>query len=87
MPLTSPAYPIGPYRFFNREFPIITYRTEHRLQDIELKVAWSGPAELTLFFHALAPLAELPVLENVSGTHIIADLTLDLGEVVHDYLA
>jgi acetoacetate decarboxylase len=40
-----------------------------------------------LFSHALAPLAELPVLEIVSGTHIIADLTLDLGKVVHDYLA
>ena len=24
--------------------------------------------------------------EVVSGTHIIADLTLDLGKVVHDYL-
>jgi hypothetical protein len=38
-----------------------------------------------LFSHALAPLAELPVLEVVSGTHIIADLTLGLGKVVHDY--
>ena len=28
MPLTSPAYPIGPYRFFNREYLIITYRTD-----------------------------------------------------------
>ena len=27
MPLTSPAYPRGPYRFINREFFIITYRT------------------------------------------------------------
>jgi len=27
------------------------------------------------------------VLEIVSGTHIIADLTLGLGKVVHDYLA
>jgi acetoacetate decarboxylase len=35
----------------------------------------------------LAPLAELPVLEVLAGTHIIADLTLDLGKVVHDYLA
>ena len=25
MPLTSPAYPIGPYRFRNREYLIITY--------------------------------------------------------------
>ena len=28
MPLTSPAYPVGPYRFVNREFLIITYRTD-----------------------------------------------------------
>jgi len=37
--------------------------------------------------HALAPVAELPVLEVVSAQHILADLTLDLGKVVHDYLA
>ena len=37
--------------------------------------------------HALAPLTELPVLEVVSATHIVADLTLGLGKVVHDYLA
>jgi acetoacetate decarboxylase len=30
--------------------------------------------------------ADLPVLEVVSATHIIADLTLGLGRVVHDYL-
>jgi len=28
MPLTSPAFPHGPYRFKNREFLIITYRTD-----------------------------------------------------------
>ena len=28
MPLTNPAYPPGPYRFVNREYMIITYRTE-----------------------------------------------------------
>src|ERR1700674_4311994 len=28
MPLTSPAYPPGPYRFRNREYMIITYRTD-----------------------------------------------------------
>jgi acetoacetate decarboxylase len=55
--------------------------------NIDLKGAWTGPAELTLFSHALAPLPELPVLEIVSGTHIIADLTLDLGKIVRDYLA
>ena len=28
MPLTSPAYPPGPYRFVNREYLIVTYRTD-----------------------------------------------------------
>jgi acetoacetate decarboxylase len=60
---------------------------EYHLEDIDLKGAWTGPAQLTLFSHSLAPLAELPVLEIVSGVHIIADLTLPLGKVVHDYLA
>jgi acetoacetate decarboxylase len=29
---------------------------------------------------------DLPVLEVVSAVHILADLTLGLGKVVHDYL-
>ena len=28
MPFTSPAFPPGPYRFINREYLIITYRTD-----------------------------------------------------------
>jgi hypothetical protein len=28
MPLTNPAYPRGPYRFYDREFSVITYRTD-----------------------------------------------------------
>ncbi|MET0639675.1 MAG: acetoacetate decarboxylase family protein, partial [Hyphomicrobium sp.] len=28
MPLTSPAFPPGPYRFVNREYLIIAYRTD-----------------------------------------------------------
>ncbi|GAB7549640.1 MULTISPECIES: acetoacetate decarboxylase [unclassified Cupriavidus] len=31
MPLTSPAYPMGPYRFIHREFFIISYRTDPEL--------------------------------------------------------
>ena len=46
-----------------------------------------GPASLNLWSHALAPVAELPVLEVVSAMHLVADLTLALGKVVHDYLA
>lgn len=32
------------------------------------------------------PLTELPVLEVIAAVHILADLTLGLGQVVHDYL-
>ena len=28
MPLNDPAYPPGPYKFYNREFVVITYRTD-----------------------------------------------------------
>jgi acetoacetate decarboxylase len=28
MPLTNPSFPRGPYRFFDREYLIITYRTD-----------------------------------------------------------
>jgi acetoacetate decarboxylase len=41
---------------------------------------------LSLSPHALAPAAELPVLEVVSALHILTDFTLGLGNVVHDYL-
>jgi acetoacetate decarboxylase len=67
--------------------PRICEIVEYGLSDIALKGAWTGPAQLQLFSHALAPLADLPVLEVLSAVHIKADLTLDLGKVVHDYLA
>lgn len=28
MPLTAPAYPRGPYRFVDREYFVVTYRTD-----------------------------------------------------------
>jgi acetoacetate decarboxylase len=67
--------------------PRICELVEYHLEDIEVKGAWTGPAALSLTPHALAPVAELPVLEVVSALHIISDLTLGLGKVVHDYLA
>src|SRR5262249_35827876 len=59
---------------------------EHFLEDLNIKGAWTGPAALELHAHALAPVAELPVLEVMGGLHIQSDLTLGLGKVVHDYL-
>jgi acetoacetate decarboxylase len=67
--------------------PRICEIVEYYLEDIDLKGAWTGPVALSLAPHALAPVAELPVLEVVSGMHIIADITLGLGKVAHDYLA
>jgi acetoacetate decarboxylase len=67
--------------------PRICEIVEYRLEQIDLKGAWTGPAALSLVSHALAPLAELPVREVLSATHLVADLTLGLGTVVHDYLA
>jgi acetoacetate decarboxylase len=148
MPLTSPVFPPGPYRFVDREYLIVTYKTDraaleavvpepltgpvriatgtmgfkhraidraevqralekpnyllkipdvdglpricelvdYRLEDIAMKGAWTGPASLDLSPHALAPVAELPVREVISATHIIADLTLGLGKVIYNYL-
>jgi acetoacetate decarboxylase len=57
------------------------------LEDVQVQGAWSGPAALELAQHALAPVARLPVLEILSGVHIVADMTLGMGSVVHDYLA
>jgi len=66
--------------------PRICELVEYYLEDIKIKGAWAGPAALSLHAHALAPVAELPVLEVMSAVHILADLTLGLGKVVHDYL-
>lgn len=55
--------------------------------DVVVKEAYTGPGSLELFRHGLAPLAELPVREIISVTHTISDVTLQAGEVVHDYLS
>jgi acetoacetate decarboxylase len=60
---------------------------QYCLEDVTVKGAWSGPAALELARHALAPVARLPVLEVISGTHIQTDMTLVMGRVIHDDLA
>ena len=67
--------------------PRICELVTYSLEDVTVKGAWEAPAALELFEHALAPVARLPVREVVSGVQIVADLTLGLGKVVHDYLA
>ncbi len=66
--------------------PRICELVRYYLKDITVKGAWSGPAGLELHAHAMAAVSDLPVLEVVSAVHILSDLTLGLGEVVHDYL-
>ena len=56
-------------------------------EDVTLKGAWTGPAALQLFEHAMCDVARLPVREVLSATHYVTDLTLGLGVVVFDYLA
>jgi acetoacetate decarboxylase len=55
--------------------------------DITVKGAWTAPASLELHPHCFAQVAKLPVLEIVSALHILADLSIAGGEVVHDYLS
>ncbi len=59
----------------------------YQVSDLVVKGAWSGEASLELHPHCLAPVARLPVLEILSAVHVLTDLTLGDGEVVHDYLA
>jgi acetoacetate decarboxylase len=67
--------------------PRILELVQYFLEDVTVKGAWTGPAALELAHHALAPVARLPVLEVISGTHIQTDMTLGMGHVVHEYLA
>ncbi len=67
--------------------PRICELVRHTKQDLVVKGAWTGPVSLHLHPHALAPLAALPVLDVLGGVHLIADYTLPLGTVAHDYLA
>ncbi len=60
---------------------------EYYLADLTVKGAWTGEGALHLVPHAMAPVAALPVRKIISATHILTDLTLPYGKVVHNYLA
>ena len=53
---------------------------------VTLHGAWTGPGSLELHPHSLAPVFDLPVRKILSALHFVADLTLEAGHVVHDYL-
>ena len=67
--------------------PRILELARSQITDITIRGAWTGPARLQLFEHVSAPLADLPVREIVSASHILTDLTLGRAELVFDYLA
>lgn len=66
--------------------PRICELVRYHLTDITVKQAWTAPADLQLYRHVIADVARLPVLDVVQALHFTADLTLDMGEVVYDYL-
>jgi acetoacetate decarboxylase len=84
---TTPNYLLKIIPHVNGKDKSVCQLVKYFLKDMNVKGAWTGPAELQLFAHALAPVAELPVRKVISGTHLIVDLTLGFGEVVYDYLA
>lgn len=67
--------------------PEISQLVGYHLEDIEVIGAWSGPARLYLNSCVNAPTNELPVRRIIGGKHVLANLTLPYGEVLHDYIA
>jgi acetoacetate decarboxylase len=56
------------------------------IYDVRLKGAWGGPAELFMVPHVGCPVASLPLVRVLEGRQHLWDMTLNDGEVVHDYL-
>jgi len=80
-----PTYALKMLPGYDRR-PRILELVRSQITDMSIKGAWSGPARLQLFEHALAPLADLPVREVLSASHILVDLTLGRAGCVFDYL-
>jgi len=66
--------------------PAIAQLVAYNITEITVKGCWTGPARLHLIPHVNAPVADFPIKRIMSGTHIIADLTLPYGRVLLDYL-
>lgn len=66
--------------------PAIAQLVAVNFQDVVIKGAWSGRARLELVPAVNCPVADLPVREVVGGLHIVTDMTLPYGRVLHDYL-
>lgn len=66
--------------------PAIAQLVATKFTDLNLKGAWSGSARLELIPAVNCPLADLPIREVTAGLHMVTDMTLPYGRVVHDYL-
>lgn len=66
--------------------PQVAQLVAYNMTEITVKGCWSGPARIHLVPHVNAPVADLSVKRVVSGTHMIGDMTLPYGRVLHDYL-
>ncbi|MSO93504.1 MAG: acetoacetate decarboxylase [Rhodospirillales bacterium] len=66
--------------------PAIAQLVATKFTDVTLKGAWSGSARLELIPAVNCPLADLPVRQVTQGLHMVTDMTLPYGRVVHDYL-
>src|SRR5260370_39247584 len=66
--------------------PRIFELVRYYLEDVTVKGAWSGPAALQFFDHAMCDVNRLPVHEVVSASHLVTELTPGPRQVVFDYL-
>ncbi len=83
---TTPNYLLKIIPDVNLQTSCICQLIEFYYKDVNIIGAWSGPATLQLFNHALAPVSYLPIKKIISAQHIISDLTLGFGEIIYDYL-
>jgi acetoacetate decarboxylase len=67
--------------------PAIAQLVAINFKDVVVHGAWTGRARLELIPSVNCPLADLPVREVIGGLHMVTDMTLPYGRVVHDYLA
>ena len=66
--------------------PAIAQLVGINFDKITVKGAWTGRARLEMVPSVNCPMADLPVLEQLGGLHIVTDMTLPYGRVLHDYL-
>lgn len=67
--------------------PAIAQLVAIKFENVVIHGAWTGAARLELVSSVNCPLADLPVRQVVGGLHMVTDMTLPYGRVIHDYLA